>query len=273
MRISRIYVITWKHDYHLARLCISSIRYWYPDFPITLIKDEYGGNFDCLDLLKKWNVSLFETPSRHFSRGFGKLELFFQKRREKFLVLDADLVLLGPILDCFASSQADFIIDPEGEDNPAHIGEYAYRVETLKAFDPDFNPPNFMFNAGQFVGTSGILQRQDFDACLEWSEPRKLRHPEMILYAEQGLSNYVIFKAWQQKRLKLEQRKFYVWSGCDTSFVDVQALREKRGAAKVLHWAGAKPSRIEEFVRSDLLKFYRDYYDWVVGNKGLIFNV
>jgi len=57
MTISKVYVVTWKNDFHLAKFCIASIRYWYPDIPIILIKGELHGDFDCDALYKKLECS------------------------------------------------------------------------------------------------------------------------------------------------------------------------------------------------------------------------
>ncbi len=120
-KISRIYVTTWKGDFHLAELCIASIRYWYPRVPVTLIKDANGGDFDCTGLLERWNVDLQPTKIRNFGTGFSKLEPLLEISRQKYLHLDADTLMLGPVLDRLDAADADFIVHPEGINDTSHI--------------------------------------------------------------------------------------------------------------------------------------------------------
>ena len=46
MIVKKVFISTYRYDFHFARVCIASIRYWYPDIPIYLIKDENSGTFD-----------------------------------------------------------------------------------------------------------------------------------------------------------------------------------------------------------------------------------
>lgn len=262
MTISKIYVVTWKNDFHLAKLCIASIHYWYPDIPIILIKDELHGDFDCDALYKNWNVAPFPTSVRKFGTGYAKFEPLILPRKETYLMLDADLVLLGPLLDSFRDSKARFIVSPEGDKNPAHIGALAYNLDKLASFDPAFRADEFMFNTGQYVASSGFFKRRDLDPFLEWTEPRSLKHPDCFRYSDQGVTNYLFLKAFQQKRIRLEHKKFYEWGGMKGSDITADDLRKRKGLPKVLHWAGLKPERIQDFYRADILTFYSDYYDW-----------
>src|SRR5687767_15243272 len=99
MKVDKIFVNTYKYDFHFARLCIASIRYWYPDIPIYLIKDEKEGVFDTTGTEKIWNVKVLDIPRKKFGWGYGKLEVLFSDSKESFLVIDADAVLTGPVID------------------------------------------------------------------------------------------------------------------------------------------------------------------------------
>ena len=50
MKVSRVYVSGYAKDLHLVRICIASIRYWYPDITIYLLKDTSQGDFDTEEL-------------------------------------------------------------------------------------------------------------------------------------------------------------------------------------------------------------------------------
>jgi lipopolysaccharide biosynthesis glycosyltransferase len=261
MEIAQIYVATCRQDFHLTRLCIASIRYWYPEIPIALIKDEGLGDFDLTELERAWHVQRFPTAIKHFGYGYSKLEPLFLPERRPYLMLDSDLLFLGPVLDQFRSLQADFVVDPERM-GPTHLETFAYRLEPLARFDPLFQPPDFIFNAGQYVATSGLLTRNDFAAVLEWTEPRQLRQPAIFQCGDQGIINYVIFKNWLAGRLSLEEQHFYLYAGLDSSTVTLPQLRHKKSRPQIIHWPGPKPTDINQMKRADLLRFYQDFYQW-----------
>ena len=52
------------------------------------------------ELLKYWNVRAIDLPIKgHHGWGFVKLEALFGPPGERFLVLDSDTVLTGPVLE------------------------------------------------------------------------------------------------------------------------------------------------------------------------------
>ena len=77
MKVEKIYINTYKFDFQQAKICIASIRYWYPQIPILLIKDHGMGAFDTNTVEKVWNVNIFDTQKKQFGWGYGKLEPLF----------------------------------------------------------------------------------------------------------------------------------------------------------------------------------------------------
>ena len=61
MKIDCIYLLTHKYYLRLTSICVASIRYWYPDIPIYLIKDEVDGSFSTREIERIWNVGVMET--------------------------------------------------------------------------------------------------------------------------------------------------------------------------------------------------------------------
>jgi hypothetical protein len=253
--ITRIYVAACRGDFHLTRLCVASIRYWYPDIPITLIPDYELGEFDSTLLERGWNVERFETNVRRFGWCLSKLEALFPPRRERYLMLDSDIVLLGPVLDVLNETPGDFVVQPE-ERSGFELERDTFVVEPLKAFDPAFVVPRFVFNCGQYVGTSGLLRREDFGSVMEWSSPRRALHPEIFKCGDQGLFNYVLSKAETAGRLTIGFRKFYLWRRDDSSAISVNRIAARNSDPLLMHWAGAKPDSAEKMERADILAFY-----------------
>lgn len=61
-----------RQDVHLARICVASIRYWYPDIPILLLKDLFHGDFSTREIEAHWDVGTFPTTRDQHGWGFGK---------------------------------------------------------------------------------------------------------------------------------------------------------------------------------------------------------
>ncbi len=99
MKVSGVYINTHRYDFELAKICIGSIRFWYPEIPIYLIKDYSNGNFSTIIAEQKWGVQQFNCNRKKLGWGFGKLEPLFLNEGQAFLILDADTLMTGPVLD------------------------------------------------------------------------------------------------------------------------------------------------------------------------------
>lgn len=267
MKISRIYVATCRRDWNLGQLCLASIRYWYPDFPVCLIKDKSQGDFDTSAAEKRYNVAVYHSRVSNFGYGFSKLEPLFSWRKHRYLMLDADLVILGPLLEFFNKSKADFVVHPE-TGGTAHIENLAYKLAPLAALDPSYQPPDFIFNSGNYVATSGILKRADFAPFIRWEQPRTVKHPEVFMCGEQGILNYVLLKTWQKSGVSLEHLDYYRWGDMGAPDVKVADFLDRKTAPLLIHWAGPKSDNIREMPRADILQFYQDYDNWRIQTAG-----
>ena len=43
MTIDAVYIACYKYDLRFTRILVASIRHWYPEIPIYLIKDRFYG--------------------------------------------------------------------------------------------------------------------------------------------------------------------------------------------------------------------------------------
>lgn len=261
MKVEAIYINTHRYDFDLAKICIASVRYWYPDIPVFLIRDLNNGNFSFSTAAAKWGVKAFATKRKKMGWGFGKLEPLFQNEKRSFLVLDADTVLTGPVLNTTAYVNADFIVDEEVQ--PAEkIKLLYYDLARIGTIDAEFKFPGYNFNTGQWFGTSGIISRNDFDGLINWTEPPAAKFPDIIFQGEQGHLNYMLQKKQQGAAITLARKKIMIWpSDGAADFIDLDKIRQKKPAYPfVIHWAGMKFSSLKEYPRGDLLAFYMDYY-------------
>src|ERR1700722_1184870 len=110
MKIDCIYIAACAKDYRWTKCCVSSIRRWYEDIPIYLIKDETHGRFYTRELEHHWNLGALATEHKLLGYGFGKLEPLFLPRGQRCLILDSDTVFAGRVLEPLETYDGDFIV-------------------------------------------------------------------------------------------------------------------------------------------------------------------
>ncbi|MEI8340178.1 MAG: hypothetical protein WCH43_01425 [Verrucomicrobiota bacterium] len=264
MKIDIIYAACYKYDLRYTRILVASIRQWYPDIPICLIKDRFYGDFDTTEIEKIWGATVLKTEFTCYSWGFSKFTPLFLPAGQRFLVLDSDIVFTGPVLQLLESHDADFIVQRE-EPSPAFIESNYLNLEKLAELDPGFVFPGFTFNTGQWVGTSGLLSPADFEPELEWINRPRTRHPEVFKFGEQGLFNYVLMKKSACAEISLDRLQFmYVPGFEDCPPVRTTELGPSSSYRFVLHWCGQKRRYLSDMALSGvLLHFERLYYSRV----------
>ena len=62
----------------LARICVASIRYWYPEVPICLLRDHGRGAVDTRELETAWQAEAMDSDPRYSGWGTTKLSLLFR---------------------------------------------------------------------------------------------------------------------------------------------------------------------------------------------------
>jgi hypothetical protein len=253
--ITRIYVSGYRWDVDFTRYCIASIREWNPDIPITMIKDRMYGDYYTGDIEKRWNVSQFDTSGRVFGWGFSKIEPLFQARRERFLVVDSDILFLGNIVESLEYYSEDFIVPGAVSQGQFQKTQY-FDPDILKTLDPNYVHRGQGFNTGQWVGTSGIFCREDFVPFVEFTNPPRLRHPNIFQYGEQGLLNYFIYKQMFDGRITLASVPFMEIG--TSSFDQVSINGGDIGSERVIlvHWCGCRGKTPETSPNGHLFIFF-----------------
>jgi Nucleotide-diphospho-sugar transferase len=266
MKVSAVYINTYRRDYPFARICIASIRYWYPELPIYLIKDMGAGDFSTADAEKHFQVRVLDTGGKTFGWGFGKFEPLFTEGGEHFLFMDADTVMTGPVIDAVASINADFIVDDEQQPIQKLTNLY-YHPDKIRDVYPSFSYPGYTFNTGQWFATSGILQRQDFQELVSWSPQPILRYPEIFRQADQGVFNFILHQREAAGKLTVQRIPLMIWPEAGAAdHISLSSIRERKDALPgIIHWAGMKRDKMEHFPRTDILDFYEDYFYARVG--------
>lgn len=186
MRIQRIFVAGFRHDVQFTRTCVASIRHWYPRIPITLIKDRFYGDYSTHEIERNFCCEVFDSRQKSYGWGFGKFEPLFLQEKMRFLVIDSDIVLAGPVLERLQQFSEDFVVQREVPTADFVVSHY-FDPARLKVLDPEFQFPGYTFNTGQWVGTSGLLREVDFDPYLHRESAPRLKQPEIFKLGEQGL--------------------------------------------------------------------------------------
>lgn len=254
-----IYIAASARDARYTRICAASVRYFYPEVPIRLLAGgrlEYGLT---KELKNYWDVGLADLPAGDYGWGFVKLEPLFGSPGERFLILDSDTVFTGPVLDLWNDRSTAFLVDDESQ-SEENTNRLYYNWQLIRDIDPTARPPEFVFNTGQWFGSAGILTRDDFAPWLEWSLPRRLRHPAMFMPGDQGILNYVLNQKRALGDLAVARRKLMYWPGYGMPGVSMTALVSRTASPAVIHWAGIKAPRLSSMPGAEILRFFEAAY-------------
>lgn len=263
MKIEKIAIACFRRDQHLLKPCVASIRYWYPNVEIYLIKDLSQGAFDTAEMEKAFNVKPFPTDLTDFGWGWGKFALLLDKAKKRYLFLDSDVVMLGPVLDYLNQYEEDFIVTGMTEPDKHHgtINNHYIDMKGIETFDPEYRYPGYGFNTGQIILSSGVIQKSDCAAAVEFEPRFRSKHPELFKHADQGVLNYVLVKAAQKGKATIRYADFWIWPGLEEAQrIDLEAIKQKKGIPYILHWAGSKPVDFRKYQRYDILRFFEQYY-------------
>jgi hypothetical protein len=202
---------------------------------------------------------LADIPTGCYGWGFVKLEPLFGRFSERFLVLDSDTVLTGPVLDLWRESQAPFLVDDEAQ-TEARTHAIYYDWERVSQIDPSARRPQFVFNTGQWFGTAGVLTRDDFTPWVEWTMPRRTIPPGRFMNGEQGILNYVFNQKVATENLRVDRKQIMRWPGHSLDGLNAESVARRIAAPRIVHWAGLKRARQRDMVGADLLAFFEKVY-------------
>ena len=257
--VDRIYLAACARDARLTRICLASIRYFYPDAPIQVLAGDILQRGLAQELRKHWNVEVADLPAGDYGWGLVKLEPLFGPPGQRFLVVDVDTVFTGKVLDLRASSDAPFLVDDERLSD-ADFKRLYYDWDKLAAIDPKVQSARAAFNVGQWFGTAGLVPREAFDAWVAWTLPRKLRYPDLFMGGDQGVMNYVVLQREAFEGLAIERRTIMRWPGNGMDGLDATSVAAGTAPPLIVHWAGMKATLLRNMVGGDLLQFFEDHY-------------
>jgi len=260
MKIDGVVISCYVLDVYLTRVCVASIRFWYPDLPIWLLKDRQYGDFDTHEIENKWNVEVYPSRQKKLGWGLGKLDVLTDPPARRLLLLDSDIVFTGRLIDRLEEFDEDLIV--ESFDETAFEEEF-FSFADARKFDPRFEFPSYGFNTGQLVATTAKITKQDFAELVDW-QTRTVLHPKVFKMGEQGVLNYVALRKAQQGELSIRREPFMVrpGKGDRAAHIQLKDLNSEGQNLQLIHWAGLRWGKsLEEMPRSEiLLHFEKIYY-------------
>lgn len=265
--IEAVVIACFRYDTRLVRICAASVRHWYPDIPIYLLKDESQGSFSTRGIERSHNVKVLNCEFKNGGWGLSKLAVLFGEGPQRVLLLDSDTVMIGHVLDMLEKYGDDFVVtgisNPDSDDKII-CRDYVDTRKIREEFDPNFVYPGFGFNSGHVVLTRNRLSPKDFQGVVEFKEGRILSvaPPGLFPYADQGILNYVLARAVAHDVVRVTYAEFWCWSAADRArefLMDEIAIG--RGFPTIIHWAGTKRWFLNAMDRADILTYFkRKYY-------------
>jgi len=261
-KIDKIYITCCKNDVLFTRICVASIRYWYPQIPVYLIKEYLYGDFNTSEIEKNWNVSVLSTNRKKFGRGFPKYEALFLQNGERVLAIDSDIVFGGRVIEALEVFDEDFIVSGGKVDDyhSAYVKNFFY-IDQLFKYDPSYIFPGFCFNSGQIVATCGEIAESDFADFVDWSSAPLIKKRPNIIHMEQGILNYVLTKKLQLGQISIKFISFHWWAnGVNNKEPILLKIKNGDGFPTLIHWAGEKVPILSRLALKDVLYLYEDFY-------------
>jgi lipopolysaccharide biosynthesis glycosyltransferase len=257
-----------RKDLWFCRICVASVRYFYPEVPILLLKDELNGAFSTRELEEKWNVEAVQFPRTTFGWSAAKIHFYCDQRFKgrRFLVLDADIVFSGKILDRsdLAVPGADVIVSDEQVDDPDTdwFRKTYFDHTVIQKFDPDYTFPGFTFNCGQLFCKGGFLDRSLVEPYFDFDQLPSWKRLDVFPLVDQSVFNYLLPTMHRKGQLELARARYMLWSETDyVRKMDLHKIREGNAYPYLIHWAGAlRTPYLRKMTAPEVLVFFERYY-------------
>ncbi|RZK38181.1 MAG: hypothetical protein EOO57_04455 [Hymenobacter sp.] len=261
-------VITYKPFYFLTKICLASIRYYYPDAELYIVKDLLAGEFDTSELEQALGVKELDLGHQKYGLSAAKVHLLASNKfaGQRVLSLDCDIVLAGRFLDeLYAKTEgADFVLNPDYVLQPteAQFGQHYYDMATVKKLDPDFVYPGYVFNGGQAIIKTGIVAGELLAPFFDVDNFPYYRRRDVLPHADQSMLNYLLPKLQQEGKLTIAPVEFMWWSdGAEVKNITLEQVKAGTAYKHLIHWAGVtRVANIDQMTRPDILHFFQDFY-------------
>jgi hypothetical protein len=223
-----------KNDYFLARICVASIRYYYPTISIELVKDEGNGKFNSTELEKNLQVKVVDLGVKKMGWSGAKFHYLYQMPRgKKVLMLDADIVFTGPFLQRLlpSISSNDYVVSIDESDlsDTEWIRKTYFDMDAIRAAYPTYQFPGYFFNAGQIFVTVGSISNTILDQFFNVNTYPYWKKKELFPLVDQSVYNYLLPTLAAENQIKLGKERFMIWAKSkEAGMMDLKEIMNKR---------------------------------------------
>jgi hypothetical protein len=227
-------------DFFLSKICISSIRYFYPEIEIFIVKDELNGKFNTRIVEQRFNVKLLKLSKKYFGWAAAKLHFLIEVNEDKsFLCLDSDIVFVGNVLNKLKNSNSDFIVSSEFYDWTDTVKRVFVDPDKIINYYPMYRFPGFFFNGGQTLVNPSKIRLDDFNGAFNPFVYPYYMDFETFNCVDQSILNGLLPALYAENRITLEGVEFMKSS---TDFFE-NKYRNPRDIINMnneflIHWAG-----------------------------------
>lgn len=250
-RLDGVIIPVWEGDVYLAKACCASIRENMGDIPITLLVDGPATDTRALQRLHGvQRIVLQEIVDPEIAQlctgnSWSKLPLFWMSPYERFLCLDADLLVWGDMRAYAEFDKYDFIaayhfsgpVTVETQD------KCPYDVDVVKKLDPELDwRGKIDANNGVFFARRGIFKKDDLV---------RLRRLDCWRCFENGVVNYLRWKGMRDGTLRDGGYNIQLFSAEQSMRPEDRFLPRTWRQPVVIHWIAKKPRLGRNYKASD----------------------
>lgn len=262
-----IVVFANRKDFFLTKICVASIRYFYPDIDIYLVKDYLNGPFNTNILSKTFNVKVVDLGKKYFGWSAAKLHFLISDKLPigKYLTLDSDIIFTGRVLECIAD-EGDFVVSKEVYELTDIVKGIFLDPDKVENIFSSYTYPGYFFNAGQMVVTLGKIKAAHLAAVFDPNNyPYYLKtKPYELPLVDQGILNAVLPTLAAQNIIELGAVTYMKGSKeyfSESTNNDSSILNQVDKFPFLIHYAGdLRVSDISKMKGANLLSFFQNYY-------------
>lgn len=263
-KIEKIYMVTHRYDLPNLFTCLASIKYWYPNIEIVIIKNQNNGRFN-LDFLKRYyNVTFLYETTYSYGKFYGSLEPFISGKNERFIIVDTDTAFTGRIIDFAETKTEDFVIDYEIQPIEKTKSLY-WDSERIGEYISNFSDRWFTFNNGIMACMGNKIIISDFTDFMRWEKHQQPVILDSTVFPtyDQSAINVVINKKFEKKEITVAREKIMIYPPQFTGSAEtlLAGIIQKDAAEfRVIHWADTKNLKLTQRPLANVFNFYADLF-------------
>lgn len=262
-------------DFFLTKICIASIRYYYPNIEIILVKDELNGRFNSRILQNIYNVKELRLSKKFFGWAAAKLHFLIEVDENKnYLCIDSDIIFVGKVLSKFEYCKSDFIVSSEEYEWSDVVKRVFVDPEKVISYYPNYSFPGFFFNAGQTIVNPSKITAEDFNGVFDPNRYPYYQDRNVFCCVDQSILNALLPSLKNENRISFEGVEFMKSS---TEFFQknennsIETLSENNHF--LVHWAGdIRECNLKKMKGSELLYFFQNEFESNLSLWQMIYN-